>query len=127
MTERARYWSRLLAEWERSGLSQAEFTRRRGVQAVSFSWWKRRLRGAKGQRRRRVHDQAGGSRPGGRGDFVEVVWPQVSSTGASASGSALPAGSGGYEVALVSGRVIRLPAAFDPAVVARLVAAVESC
>ncbi len=51
MTERARFWSRLLAEWERSGLSQAEFARRRGVQAVSFSWWKRKLRVAKGQRR----------------------------------------------------------------------------
>lgn len=29
MPDRATYWQRLLADWERSGLSQAEFCRRR--------------------------------------------------------------------------------------------------
>jgi hypothetical protein len=43
VSERAVYWQRLLADWERSGLSQAEFCRRRGVKAVTFAWWKRRL------------------------------------------------------------------------------------
>lgn len=41
MSERAAYWRRLLAEWERSGLSQAEFCRRRGLKAVNLAWWKR--------------------------------------------------------------------------------------
>ena len=44
MSERARYWQRLLAAWEKSGLSQAEFCRRRKVKAVNFGWWKRKLK-----------------------------------------------------------------------------------
>jgi hypothetical protein len=46
MSERAAYWQRLLGEWEQSGLSQAEFCRRRGVKAVNLAWWTRRLRGS---------------------------------------------------------------------------------
>ena len=51
MSDRAAYWQRLLEEWSRSGLSQAEFCRRRGVKAVTFAWWKRRLgqTGSKGR------------------------------------------------------------------------------
>jgi len=123
MTERARYWKGLLTEWDRSGLSQAEFTRRRGVSAVTFSWWKRKLRETAEPARRRARHQAGGPQPHREADFVEVVWPSTPS----ASGSALPAISSGFEIALANGRVIRLPQAFDPAVVAQLVAAVESC
>jgi len=79
MSERAVYWRRLLADWERSGLSQAEFCRRRGVKAVTFAWWKSRLaqlaqqssdgrrRGeAGGQRRRDARGQRRGE-AGGRG------------------------------------------------------------
>ncbi|HSW46458.1 MAG TPA: hypothetical protein VLM89_12895 [Phycisphaerae bacterium] len=36
-TERAKYWSGLLGVWEQSGLSQAEFCRRRGVNGGSFA------------------------------------------------------------------------------------------
>lgn len=43
MSERSNYWARLLGAWEKSGLSQAEFCRRRGVKAVTFAWWKRKL------------------------------------------------------------------------------------
>ena len=127
MTERAHYWSRLLREWERSGLSQAEFTRRRGVSGVTFSWWKRKLHETAKPARRRVRCGAGGPGLRGRADLVEVVWPSAPPAGDSTLGSALPAGSTGYEVALANGRVIRLPQGFDPAAVARLVAAVESC
>ncbi len=51
MSERAAYWRRLLGEWEQSGLSQAEFCRRRGLKAVNLAWWKRRLRGSPGRPR----------------------------------------------------------------------------
>ena len=47
MTDRARHWRGLVDAWETSGLSQAEFCRRRGVKAVTFGWWKRRLKGAR--------------------------------------------------------------------------------
>lgn len=39
-TERARFWRKQIAAWERSGLTQAEFCRREGLSAAAFSWWK---------------------------------------------------------------------------------------
>ena len=41
--ERAVRWRSLVEEWQESGLSQAEFCRRRNLAPVSLSWWKRRL------------------------------------------------------------------------------------
>ena len=52
MTERARYWAAQLAAWERSGLTQAEYCRRRGIKAVNFAWWKRQLLGPSRERHR---------------------------------------------------------------------------
>ena len=46
MTDRAKYWQRMLTTWEASGLTQAEFCRRRGLKAVTFAWWKRQLVGS---------------------------------------------------------------------------------
>jgi len=77
MSERAVYWQRLLAGWERSGLRQAEFCRRRGIKAVNLAWWKRRLKGT---------DDAGGGRRArqprraGRKGFVEVALRRGSSS-----------------------------------------------
>ncbi len=64
MSDRAKYWQGLIAAWERSGLTQAEFCRRRGVKPVSFAWWKRKLGGTKGRaakpaRRRSVSEGNG--------------------------------------------------------------------
>ena len=112
MSERAAYWRRLLSEWEQSGLSQAEFCRRRGLKAVDLAWWKRRLRGSEGTPR------AGGrrvTRSARRAAFVEL---------------ALPADAGrvgvGYELVLPSGACLRLPGDFDPERVARLVQALAA-
>ncbi len=41
MTQRGKYWSGLVASWARSGLSQGEFHRRRGIPAGTFAWRKR--------------------------------------------------------------------------------------
>ena len=38
-------WRGTARRWRASGLSQAEFCRRRGIRVSKFSWWKRRLRG----------------------------------------------------------------------------------
>jgi hypothetical protein len=48
MSERAEYWRQLPGEWGHSGLSQADFCRRRGIKAVTLAWWKRRPRGSGG-------------------------------------------------------------------------------
>jgi hypothetical protein len=121
MSERAVYWSQLLAEWAGSGLSQAEFCRRRGVKLVTFAGWKRRLG---------VRQPSGGhraSRGVGRGGFVELAWPRES-TWPDGDQCAL-AGHGDaprYEL-ILAGRVrLRLPDDFDPERVARLLRAVAA-
>ena len=50
MTDRARYWALQLAAWERSGLTQAEYCRRRRIKAGNFAWWKRQLLGPSRER-----------------------------------------------------------------------------
>ncbi len=82
MANRAAYWQRMVAEWEVSGLSQAEFCRRRELKAVTFGGWKQRLVGSLAQsvgRGRRNHASqevgAASNKPGVNGQapsFVEV-------------------------------------------------------
>jgi hypothetical protein len=104
MTARARYWLDLLSAWERSGLSQAEFCRRRGVKGVTFAWWKRQLR---------RESEGSAKRPSAESPrFVEVR---------------LAGSSASYEVMLSGGRSIRVPATFEAESLSRLIAAVESC
>ena len=109
MTERAKYWAGLVSAWEQSGLSQAEFCRRRGVKVASLAWWKRQLqRQAGGAPKRRGRPPKVSSR------FVEVRLAGLSSASA-------------YEVVLARGRSIRVPSQFDPQIVSQLITAVESC
>ena len=106
MTERAKHWSGLLEAWAGSGLSQAEFCRRRGVNGMTFAWWKRQLR-------RECEGSAKGPSAESR-RFVEV---RLTSANQSSS----------YEVVLAHGRSIRVPLGFDAESLSRLIAAVESC
>ena len=133
MTERARYWADLVAAWARSGLSQAEFCRRRGIKAVNFAWWKRRLeRDNKStasparptypsKRRGPSDDGQTGSVPIERRRLTKASerFVEVQLTGGSLSLM--------YEVVLADGRSIRVPSQFDPQVLSRLITAVESC
>ncbi len=57
MTERAKYWATQLASWERSGLTQAEYCRRRRIKAGSFAWWKRQLLDPAGGQPTRLADR----------------------------------------------------------------------
>jgi transposase-like protein len=120
MTERAKYWSGLVAAWSRSGLSQAEFCRRRGVNGGTFIWWKRQLEKAAGPATARSAVTSDAPKRRGRppkaasARFVEVRLPGA---------SALPT----YEVVLARGRSIRVPSQFDPRILSQLITAVESC
>lgn len=103
MTDRATYWRRLVASWEKSGQSQAEFCRRRNLTYAAFGYWRRRL-----------NDDHNGE-PGSESDprFLEVRMPE--------------AATDWYEVVLTGGRMLRIPRTFDPGEVQRLIGAVESC
>ena len=39
MTERGRYWQELIEACGKSGQTQAEFCRRRGINSGTFAWW----------------------------------------------------------------------------------------
>ncbi len=115
--------------WEASGLSQAEFCRRRGLKAVTFGWWKQRLvetpgGGGRGCGARRIVG-VGRSMPA----FVEVAMPDGVATGRSAKVSDLGgAQASGYEVAFPCGTSIRLPIDFDVDRASQLIHAVaRSC
>jgi len=72
----AKHWQRLLREWKKSGLSQAEFCRRRGITAMTFYWWKRQLKDRLAGVRRPSGRKVGGTsrRPGGHGAaFIAVM------------------------------------------------------
>ncbi len=104
MSERAAFWRQVLADWEASGLSQAEFCRQQDLKAVTFAWWKRRLKGSAGAR---SASGAPAAQSAGRSAFVEL---------------ALPArGAVGYELVLPGGACLHLPVDFDPERIARLV------
>ena len=126
MSDRAKYWRRLVAAWEKSSLTQAEFCRRRGVKAVTFAWWKRKLNTRTNPGRRRRERRSASRGRGGQAGFVEVALP--GGVLASPSSTAVPtlAASWGYEVVLPGGRLIRLPGDFDPDKVSQLLRVVGS-
>ena len=128
MTDRAKYWAAQLAAWERSGLTQAEYCRRRNIKAGSLAWWKRQLAGTPGRGGRggsaRWKAIAGQKGPA----FVEVAMPEgVAGRSAKVSGIG-SAQESGYEVAFPCGTSIRLPADFDIDRASQLISAVsQSC
>ena len=123
MSDRAAYWRQLLGAWEQSGLSQAEFCRRRGLKAVNLAWWKRRLKGTADADSGR---RAGRPRRAGRQGFVEVGLRRGSSSAAALRATSRVPVSDRYELVLPGGVGLRLPDDFDPERVARLVQALAA-
>ncbi len=126
MSDRAEYWEKLVRAWEQSGLSQVEFCRRRRVKAGTLAWWKHRLKGAGDQVGRKTMRRVVRRKQPRHADFVEVGVPHAALAISSAAAPVAGGGHCGYEIVLPSGRVIRLPRDFDPSIVARLIATVES-
>lgn len=116
MSNRAKHWARLLESWEKSGLTQAEFCRRRNVKAVTFAWWKRRLRGPAKRTHHGLREMA--SRQRSEPKFAEVMWPSRVAGGMAVTSEAP---LGGYEIVLTDGLVIRLPGDFDSEKVSQLI------
>ncbi len=128
MSERAKYWQRMLAAWKKSGLTQAEFCRRRGLKAVTFAWWKRQLVGTTNRGSRGRGPRRNPSKGPGKPSFVEVALPREVAAGGGRSSMAPATHGVGYEVALPDGTWIRLPVDFDVDRASHLISAVaRSC
>lgn len=94
-------WALRVQRWKRSGLSAEAFARREEVSPGGLTWWRWKI----------GHDET----PAPADDaaaFVRVEAPLVSSDL--------------IEVALDNGRIVRVPAVFDEAVLARVLAVAES-
>jgi hypothetical protein len=100
-TRRAQEMRRLVARWERSGLTQAAFARQCGMSVHTFTWWRHRLR---------TVPAVVGDRP----TFTEVVL-------------AAPPPAVVAEVVLRNGWVVRVPlASGDATAVRTLVATLDA-
>lgn len=97
-SETRRTFEKLVAEWEGSGQTQAEFCRERGVSLTAFRQWR-----YVGLRRRTSAAPS----------LVEVVLPSSTESDA-------------FEVVLRNGLVLRVPPRFDAPALKLLVHALES-
>lgn len=117
VTAAERRWAPLVAEWRSSGLRASEFCRQRNVSEAAFRYWKgeigrREKRRAKRVRARGVH------RPRRTLKFVPVrVVPD---------GAAPPSPRPPLEIVLAGGRALRVSGDFDPALLSKLIAALEA-
>jgi hypothetical protein len=115
---RREHWQSLLGRWQNSGLSQAEFCRRRGIPVWKFLWWKKRV-GAGDEvrpvRRPRESPELISRRRAGRGVPSFVPLQVVNSPSA-----------GECELTLRGGRVLRFSAAVDVTKLPPIVAALEA-
>lgn len=108
LTARGRAMQRVLVRWERSGIPLAEFARRSGLSPATLGWWRHTLRA--------------GARTAAAGRFVELPVRRVMAE------VPRPEVSAPFEVVLGNGTVVRVPAAFDTAALARLLTLVgERC
>lgn len=128
MSDRVGQWQRVIAALESSGLSRAEFCRRRHLNYHTVTYWVRRFEQASGMSahggaRRANRPQPVPTAAAGREEpsFLEVSLPAGRERALALNTPAT------YEVQLASGRSIRLGGDFDDGVLARLIQAAESC
>lgn len=111
----AKYWRDVFARWERSGLTQAEFCRRRGVSITRFRWWRYDLK-----RRSGVGDgDAVVGRRGRRSRKARFVAVHVREP------KRLDP-EGRIELVLKGGRVLRIGCGFDRELLVEVVQVLES-
>lgn len=98
-----RFWRRMLRQWQRSGMSVRAFCRTHELAEPSFYFWRSNL--AERDRQR--------------------TEPAAEATGLFAPVRLVDHASSPLEVLCRSGQVVRVNAAFDPAVLRAVVAALE--
>ena len=102
-------WAKRVERLERSGQSLRTFAAREGLKAGSLSFWKWKL----GQ---------GGRRQGGATPVSPLKFVELTTSASPPAASAAPAP---FEIVLLSGRAVRVPAGFDGAELLRLVTVLE--
>jgi len=116
--EREARWRKLLAQWGKSGLTQAAFCREHGLSANTFLWWKRELAcrdaARTDGRTTRSHGPACGN--------STVGFAAVRVVGALGDG---PVPHGGLEVVLAGGRRVRVGSGVDRELLAMVVSVLE--
>ena len=107
---RREYWRALIAECGRSGLSQAEFCRRRGIPPGTLSCWKHTLSREATRARR---PSASVPAPPARPTFLPVRVTDPQPPRGEPQPGATPGGAGELEIALGSGRLVRVRGRVD--------------
>ena len=105
---RARQMRRVLARWQRSGLTLHEFGEKRGIPPSTLSWW------------RRVFRHAGDEEGNGAAAENPVVFTEVPLPTNVARTSAV------LEIVLPSGHLVRVPAGADTDTLQRVLQALQT-
>ena len=105
---RARQMRRVLARWQRSGLTLREFGEKRGIPPSTLSWWRQVFR--------RANEEEGNSAAAENAVlFTEVPKP-----------SNVPRTSAVLEIVLPSGHLVRVPAGADTGTLRRVLQALRT-
>jgi hypothetical protein len=105
---RARQMRRVLAHWQRSGLTLREFGEKRGIPLSTLAWW------------RRVFRRAGDEEGNGAAAEPVVVFTEVSPP------AKVPGTAAVLEIVLHSGHLVRVPAGADSATLQRVLQALQT-
>jgi transposase-like protein len=99
---------RVLAHWQRSGLTLREFGEKRGIPPSTLSWW------------RRVFRRAGDEEGNGAAAENPVVFTEVPPP------ANVPRPLSVLEIVLRSGHIVRVPAGADTATLRRVLQALQT-
>ena len=105
---RARQMRRVLARWQRSGLTLRKFGEKRGIPLSTLSWWQRVFR--------RAGDEEGKGVAAEKPVAFTVVPPPAK----------VPRTPAVLEIVLHSGHLVRVPAGVDPATLQRVLQALQT-
>jgi transposase-like protein len=105
-----RFWRRMVRQWQRSGLSVRDYCLEHRLAESAFYFWRRTISDRNQQaNRQRRHDGQQRARRHGPPLFVPLT----------------VAAAAVFEVVLSDGRVVRVPAGFDPATLRQLLAVLD--
>src|SRR5208337_1636511 len=104
---RARQMRRVLARWQRSGLTLREFGQQRGIPPSTLSWW------------RQVFRRAGEAEVNGAPAENAVVFTEVRQP-------VVPGAPSVLEIVLHSGHMVRVPAGADSDTLQRVLEALQT-